>query len=80
MNIFISVPKSRMRDPFLVPENICRFSKLGKLHFNDLRRQLDAGEMKKMVTGMDVCVTGWGSPFFYEGMIAKAKGLKLLVH
>lgn len=47
MNIFITVPTSRMRDPFLVPENICRLSKLGKLHFNDLRRQLDAGEMEK---------------------------------
>ena len=53
---------------------------IGTVHWNTLGRQYTQDELGAAVRGMDICVTGWGTPVFDEAVLAQADRLRLIAH
>lgn len=80
MKILVGSPKDATRDTFLTEENIARLETLGDVTWNELGRPFTEEELAEKIQGMDVIVTGGGTPPVSPKVVACADRLKLIAH
>jgi len=80
MNILLSVHDGYLKEKYF-PENIMAdLGKIGKVYQNNLDRPWTEEELADNMTGMDICITHWGSPKITPFVLEKADKLKLVAH
>lgn len=57
-----------------------RLEDLGRVEWNETDDDLTAAELADRIAGVDVLVTGWGSPRIDEAVLERASELKFLAH
>jgi len=79
MEILVTLPDSLRHQ--LVPSDVeRRLNALDTATWNDSDEQFTPAELREALAGVDVCVTGWGTPRLTESILADADALELLAH
>ena len=69
MNILVLLPEGPVRDRFFTEENRMELECLGTVTWNCLGRHYSQEELRELLGGTDVVVTGWGTPGVKGSMI-----------
>ena len=77
--ILIAIREPLYRDLFGA-ENERRLRQLGTLTFASRDENLLSAQLAEMIDGVDIVITGWGTPIFSDEVIAAANRLKLIAH
>ena len=80
MKILITIPKGYVFDTFFTPDVQQRFSMLGDVEYYEGNSQMTTQQLCDALEGVDVAVTGWGSPQYTEQVLKKADKLQLVAH
>ena len=80
MNILVEIPKNRIFNSFFQKKQIEKIHRLGTVYWNDTDRHYTKQEFKEKLQGMDICISGWGTPEFDEEQLELADDLKLVAH
>lgn len=80
MNILVEIPKDKVFSSFFQREQVERLQRLGSVYWNDTDKHYTKKEFKEKLRGMDICITGWGTPVFDEEQLEFADDLKLIAH
>lgn len=79
VDVLVTLPRSIQED-LVGPAERSRLESLGSVRWNERDDQLDAGELATRLSGVDVCVTGWGTTPLDGDVIAGADELGLVAH
>lgn len=79
-NILVCWPNDWVRELIFPPEQVERLNTTGRSTWNGRDRQFTPEELTEALVGVEVLVTGWGTPRLDEKVLAKADDLKLIVH
>jgi len=80
MDILVTVPEGELRETFF-PERLReRLEALGTVTWVEATGNLTEAELRDRIGGIDVLVTGWGSPRVTEGVLEAADDLALVAH
>ncbi len=80
MRILVTQPTGSLRE-ILYPSELCdRLGSLGDVEWNDGDDHFTPSELRERLTGVDVCITGWGCPTLSEDVLADAGSLELVAH
>ncbi|RHP33639.1 hydroxyacid dehydrogenase [Lachnotalea sp. AF33-28] len=79
MNILVLLPEGPVRDRFFTEENRMELECLGTVTWNCLGRHYSQEELRELLGGTDVVVTGWGTPGVKGSMIKQVRR-QLLAH
>jgi phosphoglycerate dehydrogenase-like enzyme len=74
------MPDSSLRTDFLPPAVRDRLTSLGTVTWNGSTENYTTAQLREQVDGVDVLVTGWGSPELTEDVLSEADELQLLAH
>ncbi len=78
--IAVLMPNNEIRRSFF-NEEVCReLEKLGTIYWNHSREHYREEELKRILPGMDVVITGWGCRALTEDVLQSADRLKILAH
>lgn len=80
MNILVAIPKGSIRNSFIPAHVAARLESLGDVSWNNTEEDYSAQELRDRLTGMDVCVTGWGNACFDGAVLQCADRLNLVAH
>ncbi|MBQ9784085.1 MAG: hydroxyacid dehydrogenase [Clostridia bacterium] len=80
MKILVTIPEGLVRDTFLPPDVQSAFAEMGEVVYNTLGRQYTQTELKAALGGVDVVVTGWGTPGITGDVLDGCDSLKLVAH
>ncbi len=80
MNILVTIPKGAVRNTFMPPEVAERIHCLGHAIWNESEENWTGEELRERLRGVDVCISGWGSPVFDRVSLRYADRLKLVAH
>jgi phosphoglycerate dehydrogenase-like enzyme len=80
MRILVTMPDTELRADFFPPRLRDRLDALGSVAYNDRDRDLTESELAERVDGVNVLVTGWGSPQVTADVLAAAADLDLIAH
>ena len=80
MRILVAMPDTDLRADFFPEDLRERLASLGTVEYNDLERDLTESELRDRVAGVDVLVTGWGSPQVTSEVVEAAADLDLVAH
>jgi len=80
MRIFVAMPDTEMRAEFFPPRLRERLAGLGAVSYNDTARNLSEAELAERLDGVDVLVTGWGSPQVTADVVDAAADLEIVAH
>jgi phosphoglycerate dehydrogenase-like enzyme len=80
MNILVTIPQGGLQEEFFPPERRERLESLGTVDWNETTEQFNPVELAERLEGVDVCVTGWGTPTFDESVVENADALELVAH
>lgn len=80
MQILVTLPVGAIRDSFFEARHIRRLGGLGAVTWNTLTRNFTPEELAQRLPGMDVLVTGWGTPKITGDVLAAADKLRLIAH
>jgi len=78
--LLVSVPAGVTRDTFFPEEVRARLRETGDVAWNDTGRNLESGELSSLLAGVEVCLTGWGTPRFDATVLRGADRLGLVAH
>lgn len=78
--ILVSLPPSPVRDSFFPRQVVERLQGIGEVTWNDVTGRLEPGELADRLVGVEVCITGWGTPRFDAEVLSKADRLGLVAH
>ncbi|WP_247004598.1 hydroxyacid dehydrogenase [Halosolutus gelatinilyticus] len=79
MNILVTLPAGPQRDVLFPSDVASRLESVGIVDWND-DDQLTSAELRERLRGVDVCVTGWGSPTLSADVLDGADSLELIGH
>lgn len=79
-NMIVCWPNDWVRPLIFPPEQVERLNSLGHVTWNPHDRQYTPDELRDALAGVEVCITGWGTPKLDENILAKADALKLVMH
>ena len=79
IHILVTMPQHAVFS-FFDADAMAALEHIGTVHWNTLGRQYTQDELGAAVRGMDICVTGWGTPVFDEAVLAQAGRLRLIAH
>lgn len=77
IHILVTMPQHAVFRTFFDADAMAALEHIGTVHWNTLGRQYTQDELGAAVRGMDICVTGWGTPVFDEAVLAQADRLRL---
>lgn len=81
MNILVTIPDQHPRLKTFFNNTIRdRLNDLGSITWNHGTEQLSQEELKELLPGKQVCVTGWKSPRIIEEVLEGTEELELLTH
>ena len=80
IHILVTMPQHAVFRTFFDADAMAALEHIGTVHWNTLGRQYTQDELGAAVRGMDICVTGWGTPVFDEAVLAQADCLRLIAH
>jgi len=79
-NIFVTIGEGATRDTFMPPHIKERLETLGNVKYNNYKQRLSDELFGENLENTDICVTGWGCPYFNNNILDKAGRLKLIAH
>jgi phosphoglycerate dehydrogenase-like enzyme len=80
MDILVTIPDGELRETFF-PERLReRLESLGTVEYHDATEDLSETELRDRIAGVDVLVTGWGSPQVTAEVLDAADDLELVAH
>ncbi len=79
-NVIVCWPNDWVRPIIFPPEQVERLNAISHCTWNPHERQYTPEELRDGLAGMEICVTGWGTPRLDENVLSKADALKLVVH
>jgi phosphoglycerate dehydrogenase-like enzyme len=79
-NVLVCWPNDWVRPLIFPAEQIQRLNALGKVTWNPHDRQYTPDELLDALAGVEICVTGWGTPNLDATVLSKAGALKLVMH
>lgn len=81
LEILVTIPeKSNIFDTFFGKEQKCRLEKAGNVRWNTGSENYTEQQLAAQLEGIDICITGWGSPVFTPAVLEQAESLKLIAH
>lgn len=80
MNILVSIPQGNLFDSFIYKDTVERMRKLGNVVLNETNAHFTHEELCEKIKGIDVVITGWGSPCIDEDVLKYADSLKYVAH
>lgn len=79
--ILVTIPgKSKIFDTFFGKEQKSRLEKIGNVRWNTGSENYTEQQLAEQLEGVDICITGWGTPVFTASVLNRAKNLKLIAH
>lgn len=79
MDILVTLP-DELRDSLVTDDVEERLEALGDVHWNETGGQFSEAMLRERIDGIDICVTGWGSPKLTNEIVDAAGDLRLVVH
>ena len=80
MQILVTLPESSTRE-LLFPGHVRNdLEAIAEVRYNDTGQQFSQAELRERLGGVDVLMTGWGSPRVDEEALSAADTLKLVTH
>ena len=80
MNILVTLPEGELRDDFFPAPTRDRLESLGSVTWNRSADHWTETELRDRIGGVDVLVTGWGSPRVTADVLSTADDLDLVAH
>lgn len=80
MNILVSIPQGDLFDSFIYKNTVERMRKMGNVVLNESNAHFTHEELCEKIKGMDVVITGWGSPCIDADVLQYADSLKYVAH
>jgi phosphoglycerate dehydrogenase-like enzyme len=80
MDILVTLPEGELRETFFPDRLRERLASLGTVEWTDATDDLTETELRERIAGVDVLVTGWGSPRVTAGVLKAAEDLELVAH
>jgi len=80
MDILVTVPEGELRETFFPERLRDRLESLGDVAWTDATDDLTETELCERIGGVDVLVTGWGSPSVTAAVLDAADDLDLVAH
>lgn len=80
MNILVTMPRGATRDSFIPAHLADELAQLGHVEWNQGTENWTQEELAGRIGGMDVCITGWGSPEIDEKVLTRADRLRCIAH
>lgn len=80
VHILVTMPRNAVFHTFFNEERMHELEAVGQVHWNETDRQYTHAELCEKMAGIDVCVTGWGTPQLDEEVMAHADRLRLVAH
>ena len=80
MKLLVAIPRGAIRDSFFPPEVSARLKALGEAVWNDGNDNWTEADLADRLPGVDVLLTGWGSPCLTEEALKRADRLRVLAH
>lgn len=80
LKLLVTIPNGPIKDSF-VPGEVCeRLEKLFDVTYNEGTENYSEEELKALLAGKDVVLTGWGTPKLTEKVLAGNNTLKIIAH
>jgi phosphoglycerate dehydrogenase-like enzyme len=80
VKILVTMGAGPLRDSFIPPKQAADLEALGEVLWNPLPRPYTGEELAPRLKGIDVLVTGWGSPQLNGTTLREADRLKVIAH
>ncbi len=80
MKILVTMGEGPLRDSFIPPRQAAALEAMGEVEWNPLPRPYTGEELAPRLKGVDVLVTGWGSPQMNEAVLREADRLRVIAH
>lgn len=80
MKILVALGNGDVKDTFIPQDVAEKLESLGTVVWNTGKDHYKGEELGKMLSGVDVCVTGWSDACFDENVLKSADSLKLVAH
>ncbi|NUB93658.1 hydroxyacid dehydrogenase [Haloterrigena sp. SYSU A121-1] len=80
MNVFVTLPDGELRNDFFPTEVRHRLESLSAVSWNPSTDDLSEDALRERIEGVDVLVTGWGSPQVTADVLEAADDLQLIAH
>jgi len=80
MDILVTLPEGELRETFFPERLRDRLDSLGTVEWHDSSENLTETDLRERIQGVDVLVTGWGSPQVTEDVLEAADDLQLVAH
>ena len=80
MDIFVTIPDGELRETFFPGRLRDRLDSLGTVTWTDSTDDLTETELRERIAGVEVLVTGWGSPRVTAEVLDAADDLELVAH
>jgi phosphoglycerate dehydrogenase-like enzyme len=80
MDILVTIPDGELRETFFPGRLRDRLDSLGTVAWNDTGEEFTEGQLCERIGGIDVLVTGWGSPRVTGDVLTAADDLELVAH
>ena len=74
IHILVTMPQHAVFRTFFDADAMAALEHIGTVHWNTLGRQYTQDELGAAVRGMDICVTGWGTPVTRHGYLRHRLG------
>ncbi|MEM2739692.1 MAG: hydroxyacid dehydrogenase [Candidatus Bathyarchaeia archaeon] len=80
IRILVTIPRSLYRRVSRIEDECKLRSFADEVIFNPYDRNLSEDEFAELISGIDGCITSWGSPRFTERVLERADRLKIIGH
>lgn len=81
LSILVTIPRqSAVFHTFFDEKRMMDLENIGKVIWNETNKQFTSEELALQLNGVDICVTGWGTPTIDEKVLEHANHLKLIAH
>lgn len=80
MDVLVTVPEGDLRETFFPADLRDRLESLGDVAWNPSTDDFTTDDLEARIRGVDVLVTGWGSPRVTADVVAVADDLDLVAH
>lgn len=80
MEILVTIPQGGLQELFFPPARRDRLESLGSVDWNAQDQQFTPAEFAERLQGIDVCITGWGTPTLDASVLRDATDLALVTH
>ena len=80
MRILVANARGVVHETFFPKDTVAKLERMGEVIWNDMDRNFTKDELREKLKGIDVCITGWGTPTLDQYVIEEADDLKLVAH